>query len=76
MAFTNSDCRNSVKVCTRDALKSGSSKLGDMVQEDDAIAEVENDKAMVELPSPVTGKVRKSRWKREHRGCRRCVSDV
>ncbi|CAM3975177.1 dihydrolipoamide acetyltransferase family protein [Alicyclobacillus pomorum] len=34
-------------------------KVGDMVQEDDAIAEVENDKAMVELPSPVTGKVAK-----------------
>jgi pyruvate dehydrogenase E2 component (dihydrolipoamide acetyltransferase) len=32
-------------------------KPGDMVQEDDAIAEVENDKAMVELSSPVSGKV-------------------
>ncbi len=32
-------------------------KAGDVVQEDDAIAEVENDKAMVELPSPVSGKV-------------------
>ncbi|WP_026974226.1 dihydrolipoamide acetyltransferase family protein [Alicyclobacillus contaminans] len=30
---------------------------GDTVKEDDAIAEVENDKAMVELPSPVDGKV-------------------
>jgi pyruvate dehydrogenase E2 component (dihydrolipoamide acetyltransferase) len=34
-------------------------KPGDVVQEDDAIAEVENDKAMVELPSPVSGKVAK-----------------
>ncbi|MBX6353129.1 MAG: 2-oxo acid dehydrogenase subunit E2 [Thermoflavifilum sp.] len=32
-------------------------KPGDVVQEDDALAEVENDKAMVELPSPVSGKV-------------------
>ncbi|MCY0875186.1 MAG: dihydrolipoamide acetyltransferase family protein [Firmicutes bacterium] len=32
-------------------------KPGDEVKEDDAIAEVENDKAMVEVPSPVTGKV-------------------
>jgi pyruvate dehydrogenase E2 component (dihydrolipoamide acetyltransferase) len=32
-------------------------KPGDVVQEDDALAEVENDKAMVELPSPVGGKV-------------------
>lgn len=32
-------------------------KPGDVVKEDDAIAEVENDKSMVELPSPVDGKV-------------------
>lgn len=32
-------------------------KPGDEVKEDDAIAEVENDKAMVEVPSPVTGRV-------------------
>ncbi|MCI0182057.1 dihydrolipoamide acetyltransferase family protein [Sulfoacidibacillus ferrooxidans] len=32
-------------------------KPGDEVKEDDALAEVENDKAMVELPSPVDGKV-------------------
>ncbi|PWI58493.1 dihydrolipoamide acetyltransferase family protein [Sulfoacidibacillus thermotolerans] len=32
-------------------------KPGDEVKEDDAIAEVENDKAMVELPSPVDGRV-------------------
>ncbi|MCL6637464.1 MAG: 2-oxo acid dehydrogenase subunit E2 [Alicyclobacillus sp.] len=32
-------------------------KPGDHVQEDDVLAEVENDKAMVELPSPVSGKV-------------------
>ncbi|MBX5436801.1 MAG: 2-oxo acid dehydrogenase subunit E2 [Alicyclobacillaceae bacterium] len=32
-------------------------KPGDTVQEDDAIAEVENDKALVELPSPVSGRV-------------------
>ncbi len=31
--------------------------VGDSVKEDDAIAEVENDKAMVELPSPVDGKI-------------------
>lgn len=32
-------------------------KPGDIVKEDDTIAEVENDKALVELPSPVDGKV-------------------
>jgi pyruvate dehydrogenase E2 component (dihydrolipoamide acetyltransferase) len=32
-------------------------KPGDTVQEDDALAEIENDKTMVELPSPVSGKV-------------------
>lgn len=32
-------------------------KPGDMVEEDDAIAEVENDKAVVEMSSPVSGKV-------------------
>lgn len=32
-------------------------KPGDVIQEDDAIAEVENDKSLVELPSPVGGKV-------------------
>jgi pyruvate dehydrogenase E2 component (dihydrolipoamide acetyltransferase) len=32
-------------------------KPGDTIQEDDAVAEVENDKALVELPSPVSGKV-------------------
>lgn len=32
-------------------------KVGDSVKEDDVLAEVENDKAMVELPSPVNGKV-------------------
>lgn len=32
-------------------------KPGDVIQEDDAIAEVENDKALVELPSPVSGKI-------------------
>lgn len=30
---------------------------GDTIQEDDAIAEVENDKSLVELPSPVSGKI-------------------
>ncbi|WP_206830185.1 dihydrolipoamide acetyltransferase family protein [Alicyclobacillus fructus] len=33
-------------------------KPGDTVQEDDPIAEVENDKSLVELPSPVSGKVK------------------
>ncbi|MCL6547962.1 MAG: biotin/lipoyl-binding protein, partial [Alicyclobacillus sp.] len=33
-------------------------KPGDVVQEDDPLAEVENDKALVELPSPVSGRVR------------------
>jgi len=33
-------------------------KPGDAVTEDDVLAEVENDKAMVELPSPVDGTVR------------------
>ncbi|KYP81564.1 dihydrolipoamide acetyltransferase family protein [Ferroacidibacillus organovorans] len=32
-------------------------KPGDVVKEDDPIAEVENDKSMVELPSPIDGKV-------------------
>lgn len=32
-------------------------KPGDVVKEDDAVAEVENDKSMVELPSPVDGKI-------------------
>ncbi len=32
-------------------------KPGDEVKEDDALAEVENDKAMVELPSPVDGRI-------------------
>jgi pyruvate dehydrogenase E2 component (dihydrolipoamide acetyltransferase) len=32
-------------------------QAGDMVKEDDALAEVENDKSMVELPSPVDGKI-------------------
>lgn len=32
-------------------------KPGDVVKEDDALAEVENDKALVELPSPVDGKI-------------------
>lgn len=33
-------------------------KPGDSVKEDDAIAEVENDKSLVELPSPVDGTVK------------------
>lgn len=33
-------------------------KPGDAVHEDDAIAEVENDKALVELPSPVDGTIK------------------
>ena len=32
-------------------------KPGDSVEEDDIIMEVQNDKAVVEVPSPVTGKV-------------------
>lgn len=32
-------------------------KAGDEVQEDDVLAEVQNDKAVVEIPSPVKGKV-------------------
>lgn len=32
-------------------------KPGDQVKEDDALAEVQNDKAVVEIPSPVNGKV-------------------
>jgi pyruvate dehydrogenase E2 component (dihydrolipoamide acetyltransferase) len=30
---------------------------GDSIQEDDAVSEVENDKSLVELPSPVSGKI-------------------
>ncbi|WP_436663841.1 dihydrolipoamide acetyltransferase family protein [Alicyclobacillus acidoterrestris] len=33
-------------------------KPGDKIEEDDAIAEVENDKSLVELPSPVSGTVK------------------
>lgn len=32
-------------------------KPGDQVQEDDVLCEVQNDKSVVEIPSPVTGKV-------------------
>ncbi|MEI6796889.1 MAG: biotin/lipoyl-containing protein, partial [Methanomassiliicoccales archaeon] len=32
-------------------------KEGDEVQQDQALAEVETDKAVVEMPSPVAGKV-------------------
>ena len=32
-------------------------KSGDEVKEDDVLAEVQNDKAVVEIPSPVDGKV-------------------
>ena len=32
-------------------------KPGDKVQEDDVLCEVQNDKAVVEIPSPVTGTV-------------------
>ena len=32
-------------------------KAGDEVQEDDILCEVQNDKAVVEIPSPVKGKV-------------------
>ncbi|EIJ81664.1 dihydrolipoyllysine-residue acetyltransferase (E2 component) [Bacillus methanolicus PB1] len=34
-------------------------KQGDKVQEDDVLCEVQNDKAVVEIPSPVTGTVEK-----------------
>lgn len=34
-------------------------KPGDEIKEDDTLAEVQNDKAVVEIPSPVTGKVLK-----------------
>lgn len=33
-------------------------KPGDTIQEDDAVAEVENDKSLVELPSPVGGTIK------------------
>ncbi|WAH36564.1 dihydrolipoamide acetyltransferase family protein [Alicyclobacillus dauci] len=33
-------------------------KPGDKIQEDDAVAEVENDKSLVELPSPVSGTIK------------------
>ncbi|WP_304502865.1 biotin/lipoyl-containing protein, partial [Calditerricola satsumensis] len=33
-------------------------KEGDTVEEDQVILEVQNDKAVVEIPSPVTGKVK------------------
>jgi pyruvate dehydrogenase E2 component (dihydrolipoamide acetyltransferase) len=38
-------------------------KAGDAVKEDDALAEVENDKATVELPSPVDGVIQELRVK-------------
>lgn len=34
-------------------------KEGDQVSEDDVLAEVQNDKAVVEIPSPVDGTVKK-----------------
>jgi Pyruvate/2-oxoglutarate dehydrogenase complex, dihydrolipoamide acyltransferase (E2) component, and related enzymes len=34
-------------------------KPGDLVKEDDTLAEIQNDKAVVEIPSPVNGKVLK-----------------
>lgn len=34
-------------------------KEGDKVEEDDTLLEVQNDKALVEIPSPVTGTVTK-----------------
>lgn len=32
-------------------------KMGDKIQEDDVLCEVQNDKAVVEIPSPVEGTV-------------------
>ncbi|WP_037539495.1 biotin/lipoyl-containing protein, partial [Mammaliicoccus lentus] len=32
-------------------------KAGDEIQEDDVLCEVQNDKSVVEIPSPVSGKV-------------------
>jgi pyruvate dehydrogenase E2 component (dihydrolipoamide acetyltransferase) len=38
-------------------------KVGDLIKTDDVIAEVETDKAVVEIPTPVSGKVAKLYFK-------------
>jgi Pyruvate/2-oxoglutarate dehydrogenase complex, dihydrolipoamide acyltransferase (E2) component, and related enzymes len=40
-------------------------KPGDKIEEDTVLAEVQNDKAVVEIPSPVEGTIEKYLWKRE-----------
>jgi pyruvate dehydrogenase E2 component (dihydrolipoamide acetyltransferase) len=48
---------------TSGEIKRWAVKKGDRVEEDDPIAEVETDKAVVELPSPVTGTVEDLKFK-------------
>jgi pyruvate dehydrogenase E2 component (dihydrolipoamide acetyltransferase) len=48
---------------TSGELKRWAVKKGDRVEEDDPIAEVETDKAIVELPSPVTGTIEDLKFK-------------
>lgn len=48
---------------TSGEIKKWNVKKGDKVQEDDPIAEVETDKAVVELPAPVSGTIEDIRFK-------------
>ena len=45
------------KVSTKVKLLNGFIKAGDTIEEDDVLAEVQNDKSVVEIPSPVSGTV-------------------
>ncbi|GMA57899.1 hypothetical protein GCM10025858_24020 [Alicyclobacillus sacchari] len=42
-------------------------KPGDQIQEDDAVAEIENDKSLVELPPRSVAGLRRSRYRKERR---------
>ncbi len=48
---------------TSGEIKRWAVKKGDRVEEDDPIAEVETDKAVVELPAPVTGTIEDLKFK-------------
>ena len=52
-----------VKASPRERIKKWLVKEGDSVSKDQALAEVETDKAVVEMPSPVAGTVLKMNHK-------------
>ena len=56
-ASTSSRCRTSAKASPRSSWSPGTCKPGDAVAEDQVLADVMTDKASVEIPSPVAGKV-------------------